>query len=102
MKASIFYSNQAEIDIQSAFFYYNGISESVGKYFLDSLKHAENVVINNPTGFQVRYFDKVRAYPLKMFPFLVLYVLEEGSVYVLAVFNTNQNPDLIRGMVDQG
>jgi plasmid stabilization system protein ParE len=96
MSMSIFYSEQAENDIQGALNFYRGESEALGSYFLTSIKHAEIVVSNNPEGFQVRFFDRIRAYPLKKFPFLILYVLEKDSIYILAVFNTNQDPELLK------
>jgi len=62
---------------------------------LNELKNAEKTILNAPEAFQVRFFDRVRGYPLRKFPFLVLYVEVEKSVYVLAVFNTSQSPELI-------
>tara|TARA_R110002020_G_C16222959_1_gene767805 strand:+ start:578 stop:760 length:183 start_codon:yes stop_codon:yes gene_type:complete len=53
------------------------------------------VILKSPEGYQIRYFDRVRGYPLKKFPFFILYLLDNNSVYVVAVFNTNQNPELI-------
>ena len=95
MSWSISYSEQAEADVRSAFNYYNEKSESLGMYFLNELKHSEKVILNSPQGFQIRFFDRVRAYPLKKFPFLMLCVLDKDTVFVLAIFNTNQNPDLV-------
>lgn len=46
-------------------------------YFLNELKHSEKLILNSPQGFQIRFFDRVRAYPLKKFPFLILYVLDK-------------------------
>lgn len=101
MNRLIFYSEEAEEDVKLAFDFYSRESDFLGTYFLDSLKYAENVILKNPEGFQVRYFDKIRAYPLKKFPFLILYVLKSDSVYVLAVFNTNQNPEHISVRLSQ-
>lgn len=95
MSWSISYSSQAQEDVRIAFKYYRSESESLGKYFLSSLKHAESVILKSPEGFQIRFLDRVRGYPLKKFPFLVLYVVIENSVYVMAVFNTNLDPELI-------
>jgi hypothetical protein len=95
MPWSISYSDQAQADVRVAFRYYKDISESLGRYFLSELKHAEKAILHAPEGFQIRFFDRVRGYPLRKFPFLVLYMVVEKSVYVLAVFNTNQNPELV-------
>ncbi len=85
MSWSISYSSQAQEDVRMAFKYYRSKSEPLGKYFLSSLKHAESVILKSPEGFQVRFFDRVRGYPLKKFPFLVLCVVVEKSLYVMAV-----------------
>ncbi|MBN7813315.1 type II toxin-antitoxin system RelE/ParE family toxin [Algoriphagus sp. H41] len=95
MPWSISYSDQAQKDVRVAFRYYKNISEVLGKYFLSELKYAEKTVLNSPEGFQIRFFERIRGCPLKHFPFLMLYVVVEKSVNVLAVFNTNQNPELM-------
>lgn len=95
MSWSINYSNQAQEDVRVAFKYYKVINHSLGKYFLSELKLAENAILNAPEGFQIRFFDRVRGYPLKKFPFFVLYVVIVNAVYVMAVFNTNQSPELV-------
>jgi hypothetical protein len=95
MSWSISYSSQAQADVRVVFRYYKNISEALGKYFLRELKIAEKAMLNTPEGFQIRFFDRVRGYPLKKFPFLVLYVVIENAVYVMAVFNTNQSPELM-------
>jgi hypothetical protein len=95
MSRLLFYAEEAEEDIKLAFDFYTRERDSLGDYFLDSLQYAENVILKNSEGFQVRYFDKIRAYPLKKFPFLLFYVVKNDSIYVLAVFNTNQNPTLL-------
>jgi hypothetical protein len=51
MSMSIFYSEQAENDIQVVLNFYRGESEALGSYFLTSFKHTENIVSNIPEGF---------------------------------------------------
>jgi hypothetical protein len=53
MSWSISYSSQAQEDVRVAFRYYKDISESLGKYFLSKLKHAEKAILNTPEGFQI-------------------------------------------------
>ncbi len=95
MKLSIFYSEQALRDVKVAFEWYRSESKQVGSYFLENLKKAEEVILKSPEAFQIRFYNRLRAYPLRKFPFHIVYLFQDEIIYVLAVFNTSQDPNVL-------
>ena len=84
---------EADEDILNAVDYYKEISDSVVSSFEKQLSKAYDRLERNPF-FQIRY-DDVRALPLKKFPYVVLFHVDETKkiVYILSVFCTHQNPE---------
>lgn len=85
-------SQKAEEDINDAYWWYESKKKGLGEYFLEALDLAEKAITNNPNSFQIRYKQKVRAYVVDQFPFLVLYIINGHDLDVISVFNTNQEP----------
>lgn len=79
-------------DIQSAVDWYNSKQKGLGKRFFEAIQNEYKTLKNAPV-FQVRYND-VRCLPVKKFPYMVHFIVEEGSktVVVLGVINTYMNP----------
>lgn len=82
----------AKIDIEEATGYYFNVSLPVYHHFNERLDEALISLENNPY-FQVR-FKNVRGLPLKRFPYLVLFEIDETAkiIYILSVFCTHQTP----------
>lgn len=95
MKQSIFYSEQALEEIKIAYDWYSSESKQAGNYFLENVKKAEEVILNSPEAFQIRFFKRLRAYPMRKFPFQIVYLFKDEIIYVLAVFNTSQDPNVL-------
>jgi len=51
----------------------------------------------NPKLFQVRFPDEIRAVPLKVFPYLILYWIDEANakIIVLSIFHAKRHPSAI-------
>lgn len=81
-------------DIQEGIDWYNQQQNLLGQKFLADIKAHITLLKNNPH-FQIRY-DNVRCLPLKKFPFMIHYTLDEKEnlVVVRAVFNTSIDPKL--------
>ncbi len=95
MKNPIFYSEKALEDVKVAFEWYCSESKQVGNYFLENLKKAEEVILKSPEAFQIRFHNRLRAYPLRKFPFQIVYLFQDEIIYVLAVYNTSQDPNVL-------
>ncbi len=92
MKAQrIILTQRARQDIQASIKWYNSKQKGLGKRFHAFLKEAISNIENTPR-FQVRY-DDVRCLKVKRFPYLIHYIIEDETVYILAIISTHQNPD---------
>ena len=81
-------------DIQEALDYYDSKSPGLGYEFEAELDHFFEV-LENTQFFQVRY-DETRCLPLKRFPYMIHYSLDEKNqtVIIRAIFNTSRNPKI--------
>lgn len=82
----------ARADIQDAIKWYNRQQMGLGRRFHAEVKSTLDHLKGNPF-FENRY-DKVRCLPLKKFPFMVHFTVNEerGLVVVHAVFHTSLHP----------
>ncbi|QQQ27302.1 type II toxin-antitoxin system RelE/ParE family toxin [Chryseobacterium indoltheticum] len=89
----IFQYPEADQDILAAVNYYKEISNSTASNFEKELSKAYDQLERNPF-FQIRY-DDVRVLPLKKFPYIILFHIDEIKkiVFVISVFCTHQNPE---------
>ncbi len=93
MTFSIFIDPEAIKDIQQAIDYYEEQEIGLGKRFEESLnKHL--LVLEKHPFFNIRY-DNVRCLPMKKFPFMLHFTVDESlkSVILRAVFHTSINPE---------
>lgn len=85
-------SEEAESDVYDSFLWYEKQKEGLGEEFLEALDAAGQAITNNPTTYRIRYKNRVRAFVVDRFPYLILYVVNGNDIDVLSVFNTNQHP----------
>ena len=80
-------------DIQDAINYYNQQQPGLGEYFLNSVNNSFFILVKNPF-YQIRY-DDVRCLPIKKFPYITHFTVDETQqvVKVYALINTYRNPD---------
>ena len=83
---------RALIEMQHTIDYYDNKLLGLGKKFHEALDKHFASIAKNPF-YQIRYKD-YRALPVRKFPFIILYYLDEDTktAYVTAVFNTSQSP----------
>jgi len=85
-------SADAIADIDQAFEYYNSRSYGLGFELTDTLDTYFQKISRLPTASAIRY-DNVRVKPVDTFPYTIHFTIEEdGSVLILRVFNTYQEP----------
>ncbi|MBW6483704.1 MAG: type II toxin-antitoxin system RelE/ParE family toxin [Vicingaceae bacterium] len=78
-------------DAQKAIDYYDEQRIGLGEKFNAALDKHILAIANNPF-YQLRYKD-YRALPIKKFPYLILFYIQEdaNTVFVTAIFHTKQN-----------
>jgi hypothetical protein len=83
----------AELDAADAFNWYNDKLEGLGDDFLLALDAKINAIRHNPFHFQIVYKNVRRAFTSR-FPYGLFYIIEEQTVYILAIQHTSRNPKI--------
>ncbi|RQP17747.1 type II toxin-antitoxin system RelE/ParE family toxin [Parapedobacter defluvii] len=93
MAFRILIDEDVRMDIQESIDWYNEQKQGLGKQFYTQVKATINRLRSNPF-FQIRY-DDVRCLPIKRFPFMIHFTVDESKkkVVVRAVFHTSRAPE---------
>ncbi len=80
-------------ELQKQVDYYNEEQRGLGKRFKDAVSDAIKSVRKNPF-YNIRY-DYIRCFPLKKFPFMLHFTVDEKEkiVFLHAIINTSKNPE---------
>lgn len=83
----------AEEDALKAAVWYNNKSEGLGNEFLLALDAKINEIQRNPNHFQVVY-KNIRRALTNRFPFGIFFIVENDTIYILAILHTSRNPKI--------
>lgn len=80
-------------EIQNGITYYNKQQKGLGQKFHKEVKNTFQTIKENPF-YQIRY-ESVRCLPVRKFPYMVHYLVDEAinAIIVYAVINTNLDPE---------
>lgn len=92
MAFKIVITNLASLEIEDAFEYYETKSKGLGNKFIVYLKGYINVLKVTPELFAIKRSPFFRELPLKKFPFVIIYEIDQNQVIVYSVFHTSRNP----------
>jgi toxin ParE1/3/4 len=81
----------ADLDVETAFAWYEAQSESLGFRFLDELRNAYDRIVSGPTRHQILR-DNIRRVLVRRFPYAVHFAIESDALVVLAVLHVARNP----------
>ena len=87
----ILYTDRSKDDIELSFAWYERQRKGLGFEFLDSIEASLENIINNPEMYQIRY-SCFRGCPIRRFPFLIFYSIEDNVIVVHSVFYNRQDP----------
>ena len=79
-------------DIQEAYNWYKTKNKNLALRFYDEVDHFINFIKNNPLNFYIRS-NGFRQAPLKIFPFLIVYKINDNQILIFSVFHTSKNPE---------
>jgi plasmid stabilization system protein ParE len=68
-------SQEAEWDVLDSYVWYEKQRPGLGEEFLQTLEAAQRAITANPTTYRIRYKNKVRAFVVNRFPYLILYIV---------------------------
>lgn len=93
MSFKIRYNPEVYNDIRNAVNWYNQQQPGLGRRFSISIKQHLNFLKNSGSLFVVRY-DDIHCMPIRKFPYMVHYRVDEvhNTIKIEAIFNTNRNP----------
>jgi plasmid stabilization system protein ParE len=91
VSAGLIIRPEAEADVRDAFAWYEERLPGLGVSFLDELELAFDSISAMPEA-HAKVHRKMRRALLRRCPYGILYVLEPGSVVVLAILHTSRNP----------
>ena len=83
----------AEEELWNAVDYYDEKRHRLGKEFACELQTFMKTIRGHPAHFPI-VKDNIRKCVLKRFPYIVVFEIQEDTVFVLAIFHTSRNPDL--------
>ena len=82
---------EAETDLADAFEWYEARVPGLGLEFIRTVDSLFSSIIRNPQAYPVVYKTVRRALTRK-FPYEVFFIVEVGSIAILAVFHARRNP----------
>lgn len=94
MAFKIIISDEAKIDLEHAYLYYQTkASKKVADQFFKAFRFSIDIISKNPH-FKI-WFDNFRAKPMKKYPFLLFYTIDEEQkiIVVARIFHASQNPE---------
>jgi plasmid stabilization system protein ParE len=94
MKCRLGIRDKAVAEIQEAFNWYQNQQTGLGNKFISELENYFEVIHKTPKTFK-RSYKVYREIPLKIFPFIVVYFIDEIEkiIVVASVFHTSRNPE---------
>jgi len=90
MNYTILFKEEAELDLLNSIEWYESKQAGLGEQFLQEVNSNIQLIQKSPYLFQVKQRHK-RFCPLKQFPFIIIYEIEESTIIVYAIFHTNRN-----------
>jgi toxin ParE1/3/4 len=84
---------EAEADIIQIVDWYNGAQEELGDEFFKILDRKMNLIAHNPFLFPKKH-KNIRRALIDKFPFGVFFIVENDTVFLLAVIHSSRNPQI--------
>ncbi|HLG36481.1 MAG TPA: type II toxin-antitoxin system RelE/ParE family toxin [Bacteroidia bacterium] len=93
MRYDVFIEPRALADLRQAIDYYNTQQRGLGEKFETAIDKHLSLIGQNPF-YQIRY-HYIRCLPVKKFPFMIHFFVDEKSkkVFIVSVLHTSKNPD---------
>ena len=89
-KFNIQIEDKTKIEIADAYEWYEEQKTGLGEIFLKAFEKAIGTIQKSPDGnTQVKQY---RQFPIKNFPFVILYEISNETMFIDAVFHTSRNP----------
>ena len=91
MKYLLTLRKEAELDINSAFEYYENQRFGLGHDFLLCVEEGLSKIERHPSHYKIIY-KELRRIAIRRFPYRILYLVQNNRVIVTAVFHARKDP----------
>ena len=92
MKAyKILLQQEAELDLQEAFNWYEASSRGLGSEFIRIIDASLSEIQRNPFAYPVVYRELQRKL-IRRFPYGIFYLIESETIYIIACFHVKRDP----------
>lgn len=90
-------SKKALQELDEAYEWYEEQLAGLGSRLLKEVNKYLTTISKSPKLFQIRFPDEIRAVPLKVFPYLIVYWVDEtnAKVAVLSIFHAKRHPSTV-------
>lgn len=97
MSYSLFYFEEARLDVIAAKAWYEEQKDRLGRQFAKSIKTAILRIQSNPLAYGVRYKNVRIAHP-KTFPYGIHFYIDESTsqIVIIAIVHNKRHPDVAR------
>ncbi|GGC09856.1 type II toxin-antitoxin system RelE/ParE family toxin [Dyadobacter sediminis] len=89
----------AEVELSEAYNWYEKQQKGLGNRLINEVSKYMNSMAENPFKYPSRYNNELYFAPLKIFPFLIAYWVDnqKSTVFVVSIFHTSRNPAKFTG-----
>ena len=87
---TIFFSDDALLDMEESFIWYEGQKESLGDEFLECIYGSAEKILINPYLYQPQY-KEIRIKIVPRFPYRIFFIIEERKIIIHAVLRMSRN-----------
>ena len=91
MNYSLTVRKEAELDINTAFEYYENQRVGLGQDFLLCIEECLSKIERNPKHYK-NIYKELRRIAVRRFPYRILYLVQNNLVIVTAVFHARKDP----------
>lgn len=91
MGYSLSVQSEALLDIQMAFEWYETQQSSLGYEFIEEIEHGYKKICDHPFNYS-SINERFKRLKINRFPYLVIYEIEDNTIFIIAVRNTRQKP----------
>ena len=89
---------EAVLEIKRSIQWYGDQSKKAEEKLKEELNRGFERIIAFPLSYPEKY-KTYRAYKLKSFPFLIVYTLRSDDIFILAIFHTSRNPNILENRI---
>ncbi|MCE7065421.1 type II toxin-antitoxin system RelE/ParE family toxin [Dyadobacter sp. CY326] len=84
----------AEIEFSQAYDWYDEQLVGLGRKFFKEISKYLSSISENPYKFAAKYDNELHFAPLKVFPYVIVYWVDETleTVFIVSIFHTSRNP----------